>query len=76
MEKLSLQARIARLPLSAQEVVNVCAELLSVGNKTDAVKAFKEYVFANRLSIGETAALENLVLEKKRGVENENGSHL
>ena len=69
MEKLSLQDRLSRLPLGAQEVVNICAELLSAGNKTAAVAEFKEYVFANNLTIGETVALENLVLEKKRGVE-------
>ena len=69
MEKLSLEERIARLPLGAQEVVNTCAELLSAGNKADAVAAFKEYVFTNSLTIGETVALENFILEKKKGME-------
>lgn len=68
MEKLSLQARYNRLPTGAQEVVKECARLLSVGKKAAAVVLFKDYVFANNLTIGEVAALENLVLEKKRVV--------
>ena len=71
MEKLSLRDRIARLPLGAQELVNTCARLLSVGKKQDAVAAFKEYVEDKGLTPGEVAALESFILEKK-GVENEN----
>ena len=64
--KLSLQERIARLPLGAQEVVNTCARLLSVGKKPDAVAYIKEYVFANNLTNAEVAALESFILEKKK----------
>ena len=68
MRKLSLNERIARLPLSAQEVVNTCAELLSVGKRVNAVAVFKAYIADNRLTLCEVATLENLILEKKRGV--------
>ena len=66
--KLTLSEKIARLPFGAQEVVSTCAELLSVGKKQDALAAFKRYALANNLTIGEVAALENLVLEKKKEV--------
>ena len=72
MRKLSLNERIARLPLSAQELVMDCAELLSVGNKAGAVECFKEYVTDNKLTIGETAALENYIVEKRKELKNEN----
>ena len=72
MEKLSLSERIARLPLSAQEVVNTCAELLSVGKRVNAVERFKAYVTDNKLTIGETAALENYIVEKRKALKNEN----
>ena len=66
MRKLSLNERIARLPLSVQELVMDCAKLLSVGNKAGALERFKAYVTDNKLTIGETAALENYILELKK----------
>ena len=68
MEKLSLQDRLSRLPVGAQEAVNTCAELLSVGKKAQAVERFKAYIEEKGLTLGEVAALESLVLEKKREV--------
>ena len=66
MEKLSLSERIARLPLSAQEVVNTCAELLSVGKRVNAVAVFKAYIADNKLTLAEVAALESYILELRK----------
>ena len=66
--KMTLSEKIARLPVGAQEAVNTCARLLSVGKKAQAVERFKAYIEEKGLTLGEVAALESLVLEKKREV--------
>ena len=65
MRKLTLNERIARLPLSAQELVMDCAELLSVGNKAGALERFKAYVTDNKLTPDEVAAIYSVILVVK-----------